>query len=405
LSLEIPVVDHELRLKRDELVEFLSALGVESKLSITKRSIPWDHPHRRELKSGFPYNARETNTGVDCDYTIAGIEHMLQAKNPRIARLVWDAVGAASPTVMKARYTPNQQYAPNYAASSLAIALSSQAWIPDRNGTFRIPSGLTPADLGEAFICRGTEQWLLEIGFGAEHKRRSEQHQERRRAAEIFGLPQDLADRLLELSAEQRDQLAQDMIKRIASGSIGHPEFPERASRASDRRTAGLIQRLRTAPAKTYQTRARSTRISDSDTQVQARLYLSGLYENSDRELICQACHKEMPFRLDNGDPYFEAAEFYSALNVEMQENHLALCPTCAAKWRHANAADPTVLAHAIQEAEAPEIEVVLAGSPVQVKFVRPHFDDLKAIISSASNTLVTLASTKPPAGQAFVAT
>ena len=392
-------------LKRDEFIAFLGAVGCEFKLSITPRVIPWDHPHRRELRSGFPYHARETNTGVNCDYTIVGLEHMLQAKDAKIARLIWDTVGAANLTVLKACYTPNQQYAPNYAASSLAIALSSHAWLPDRNGLFRIPSELMAADLVEGFVCRGTEQWLVEIEFGAEHKRRSKQHQERLRAAEIIGLPQDLADRLLELSTEEREQLAQDMIRRIAAGNLGHPEFPERAGRPSDRRTAGLIQRLRTAPAKTYDMRARSTRVSDTNSQVQARLYLSALYENSYRELICQAYHKEMPFRLDNGNPYFEAVEFYSALDVEMQENHLALCPTCAAKWRNANATGPAFLVHAVAEANGPEIEVVLAGFPVQLKFVQFHFDDLKTIISSARDIVAASVASAPPVREEFAAT
>jgi hypothetical protein len=73
-----------------------------------------------------------------------------------------------------------------------------------------------------------------------------------------------------------------------------------------------------------------------------------------------------------------------------------AHCPTCAAKWRHANAVSPTFLAHAVEEAEGPELEAVLAGSRVQLKFVQFHFDDLKTIISSACNTVAASVASAP---------
>lgn len=85
-----------------------------------------------------------------------------------------------------------------------------------------------------------------------------------------------------------------------------------------------------------------------------------------------------------------------------MPENHLALCPTCAAKWRHANAANPSLLAHAVEEADVPEMEVVLAGSPVQLKFVQLHFDDLKTIISSARNMVASSVASDQSAEEAL---
>ena len=62
----------------------------------------------------------------------------------------------------------------------------------------------------------------------------------------------------------------------------------------------------------------------------------------------------------------------------------LALCPTCAAKWRHANAATPETLADAINEAEGTEIVVTLAGSSVRLRFVDVHFQDLKTVLAAS---------------------
>ena len=42
-----------------------------------------------------------------------------------------------------------------------------------------------------------------------------------------------------------------------------------------------------------------------------------------------------MPFKVGS-DYYFEAVQFVKDATRDLQENRLALCPTCAAKYRHA---------------------------------------------------------------------
>jgi hypothetical protein len=49
---------------------------------------------------------------------------------------------------------------------------------------------------------------------------------------------------------------------------------------------------------------------------------------------------------LADGSAYFEAPELLPEASAELVENHLAFCPTCCAKWRHARAtADADVIA------------------------------------------------------------
>lgn len=88
-----------------------------------------------------------------------------------------------------------------------------------------------------------------------------------------------------------------------------------------------------------------------------------------------------MPFKLSDGSPYFEAPEVVTALPGELAENHLALCPTCSAKWQHANKTSETDLRQAINTSDEPDIEVTLAGDVIRLRFVRVHFDDLRAIL------------------------
>jgi hypothetical protein len=99
--------------------------------------------------------------------------------------------------------------------------------------------------------------------------------------------------------------------------------------------------------------------------------------------MVCQACHQLMPFCLPNGTPYFEAVDLLD-IAVEVEENHIALCPTCSAKWRYARTTTDTEVQEAVGVARGLEIRVTLAGEEVSVGFVQMHLDDLRTIIAFA---------------------
>jgi hypothetical protein len=184
---------------------------------------------------------------------------------------------------------------------------------------------------------------------------------------------------LIELLAKRPDAL-----ERIRRELEQQPEFPERNSPDRARRDAGLRQRVREALTKTYERRERSVRTSDAEALSLARESLRALYTNDDGIMVCQTCQEEMPFRLKDGRHYFEAAEYCCAVDREIPENRLALCPTCAAKWIHAKDASPQELAAAIQSANSPELEVTLAGRPTTLRFVETHFLDLRVVLAEA---------------------
>jgi hypothetical protein len=369
------------RLKREQLLALLEALEVEDALAIQRTLIPYDHPHRSQLVHGFG-SSRHTESGHNIDYTIPQLPGLLARNNSEISKLIWKAVAAGGAHVMRASYAPNRMHDPHRAPSTLALRLRDVAWIPARDGTLRRPSAITAAELAPGLSTIGNEEWLNAIGFAAEHRRRSEEHQARRRAAQTIGLPPELADHLATLSPEALNALGSEMLRRVASGVFSTPEFPERESRNPERRAERMAERARAAPPKTYDMRERSVRTSDKDARQVARPYLVDLYTNAADEMVCQACHQAMPFNLPNGSPYFEAPELLSEASAELVENHLALCPTCCAKWRHARAtSDPDVI-DALRSAQTPEISVTLAGELMVVRFVQVHLDDLRAIIS-----------------------
>src|SRR5205807_1476883 len=121
-------------------------------------------------------------------------------------------------------YAPNQSHEPHRAPSTLALCLRDREWIPAQDGSLRRPSAITTAELGTGFSTKGNEEWLQAIGFAAEHRQRSEEHQARRRAAVAIGLPEELADQLAMLSSEALRALGSEMLRRVESGAFAAPE-------------------------------------------------------------------------------------------------------------------------------------------------------------------------------------
>ena len=374
------------RLKRDELLALLKALRVEDKLAVYRTSIPYTHPHRGELVYGFG-SARVTDSCENIDYTIPQLPALLAQSKPEISRQVWRAIAAVGSHAMRASYAPNQAHDPHRAPSTLALCLRDATWIPAKDGSLRRPSAITAPELADGLLTKGNEEWLHAIGFAAEHRRRSEEHQTKRRAAQSIGLPAELADQLATLSPEALRELGNEMLRRVASGAFSTPEFPERKAPNPERRAVRMGERAQAAPPKTYEVRERSVRTSDKDARQLGRTYLLDYYTNDAGEMVCQACHQRMPFNLPDGSPYFEAPELLSEASAELAENHLALCPTCCAKWRHARATSDADVVAALRSARVPQITVTLAGKTTLIRFVQVHLDDVRAIISVTGGT------------------
>lgn len=370
------------KLKRADLLALLDSVGVEANVVVEETRIPYRHPRYQTLFNGFG-GTRRTSTEINSDFRIAELPELIGLGDRRVSKMIWDAVGALGIKCMYARHAPNQTYEPHQELSTLALILISMAWVPAKDGSFRKPSGITESELADDFSVRGNDSWLTVIEFGAEHRRHSEQYQARRRAAQTIGLPAELADQLESLTPEARGSLANEMLQRIAAGAFSEPQFPEREAPNPERRAQRIAERTHSAPVKSFEMRNRSVRVTDSDVRHLARPYLRDLYTNDAGDMICQACHKVMPFRLSDGTYYFEAPELLQSVSVELAENHLALCPTCSAKWQHANDTDDAEISEAIQRAEIDELSLTLAGESVRLRFVKVHFDDLRTIFAA----------------------
>lgn len=376
------------KLKRQHLLALLKAVGVEDALCVERTRIPYSHPKRSNLFNGFG-GTRTTSTQTNSDFTIAQLPDLLALGDPEVSKIIWKTVAAAGAHCMYALQAPNQAREPHRELSTLALALQKAAWIPAKDGTFRRPSTITAPELPAGFSAAGNDAWLNVIGFGADHRQRSEQHQARRRAAQAIGLPPELADQLGLLSPDALKTLGNEMLQRIESGAFNAPEFPEREAPNPERRAERLTERVHAAPIKSHEPRVRSVRTTDKEARQMARPYLQDLYTNSAGEMVCQACHFTMPFQLEDGTPYFETPELLQSTSAELAENHLALCPTCCAKWQHANGTSDAEIGEAIKNSESPELCVTLARKATRLRFVQVHFNDLRTIMGVVTPNLL----------------
>jgi len=112
--------------------------------------------------------------------------------------------------------------------------------------------------------------------------------------------------------------------------------------------------------------------------------------------MVCQCCRSAMPFKLADGSYYFEAVQFDYGCDRELTQNHMALCPVCAAKYQHARTTPDADLRAALVNGNS-EIPVTLAGNSESIKFVNMHKSDLLSALGVLATTCDDSADRKVP--------
>ncbi|MCX6873006.1 MAG: hypothetical protein NTW21_04245 [Verrucomicrobia bacterium] len=159
-----------------------------------------------------------------------------------------------------------------------------------------------------------------------------------------------------------------------------------------------LTEHRENAPSHESVLRERSIQPNLSEEMALARAYLRSLYGNGAGHMVCQCCHGRMPFEVKDQD-YFEAIQCIRGLDRHIYENRLALCPTCAARYRHARQTSDTELRSRIVSHQAPDtaasvrIPVTLAGTEWNIHFVGKHWFDLKTLVADPAADGETAAS------------
>ena len=362
--------------KTPDVASLAQTLGAETGLQITQESI-WDNP---KFESGWRWDNRENQNMTSRDWLVLHFDVIISTGDDALLRSLWHVVTSADTTTSVAIYRSNASSLVRRIPSQLLQSLSSKPWILDRDGNLRLPADMTAEELPHDLHVPANSPLLELAGFG------------RKAAARALGQQAN------EQQAKELGFGSADILRSIAEAYKESPEWflellqerkmhslPDAPSVAPDRRAirAGELSAL--APSREYDKRLRSVYIQVPGHRSASKGYLTQIYTNDDGIMVCQVCASAMPFRVA-GDYYFEAVQFVKDSKRDLRENRLALCPTCAAKYRHARGTSLTdlredLLTQNVGHLGSITVDVVLAGEATTVRFGGKHAIDLQAAL------------------------
>ena len=356
------------------LVPFARMCGVADRLEIATVSCT-DNPEKAHLRSA-PGTVL-TQTGIDRDFAIPGLDSLFERPTLELSRLVWNVVCTHDKSILKATFRYNQSNYPHSADSQLVHQLCKAAWVPQRDSEFVRPAEALKDLLPDGFPFDPGWAWLAATRFGMETERQSEQLRRAQEFAAELGFPDEAA-----LADGRRfAELGQNTRQRILAEHEGPVDLPTHEPGNRDRRAEVVQMEARKAPERTSEKRERSVSVNrDPIKREETVPYLRELYTNADGITICQVCQDRLPFRLADGNYFFEAVEFLPDLDRHHHQNYLALCPNHAAMFMHANASKDEMKDRFLA-LDGSELELTLADQPVTVYFTATHVADLRVVI------------------------
>lgn len=368
-----------LGISNDRLRTFAKAVGVQTKLEVTQvpclNNPEWDYLDKAEGK--------RARSAIDEDYTIAQLDQAFSSPSIELSRLVWRTMCEVPESKLKACYQRNANK-PRYADSQIVHLLRDAKWVPQGDGIFVCPAEasriLFPYDEGD--------KWLKEIHFGKIEQHQSEEDKRKQAAAGELGFTDkdELHDGLwfARLDPKERQRVREEIERNRQL------DLPEHEPRNPERRAERVKQQAANDPGRATEKRERSVSVNLPQVKEEAKSYLEAQYTNSIGEMICQVCwdQRRLPFKLDDDRYYFETVEFLSEQHLQNlhYQNYLALCPTHAAMYKHANGSR-VVMMDLFREISGNELEIILARENATIYFTGTHAADLRAVIAADQDT------------------
>ena len=365
--------DHTVAVKR--IVKFAEAVGAATRLEITQTGCS-SNPQYAYLRSA---PGERYTSPIDRDFMIAGLDTILKKPSLALAKLIWRTMSSlpSHPDYLKATFRKSESWGARQADSQLVHQLRKGAWVPQQGGFVRpeaalrdlLPDGL-PFDAGST--------WLKAIGFGREFAVKSEEKLQRDTAANELGFKDEAslerAKRFAALPSEEQERILADRER------LPPTELPEHEPANPERRAERVGTKAASAPERRSEERTRSISVGRDEVKQEAAQYLRQQYTNADGDMICQICKGRLPFKLDDGNDYFEMVEFLPELIKRHYQNYVALCPNHGAMFQYANSSADSIQ-NTFMELTGNELEIVLAQKELTIYFTKTHIADLKEVI------------------------
>mgnify|MGYP005847303677 CR=1 FL=1 len=370
----------------EKFVKFAKSVGARTDLEFHNQSTK-GHPFKDELRKDY-YHAyvRLTNTAIDRDWFIPHLSKSLKTPSVDLFELIWRSMSNSDPKVLKAKFRPNKQYPTREQPSSLVFLLMKKRlkWVPQEDGKFVSPVNASFEKLPKGYKYDENSEWLKAIKFGDKVLQLSEERKKVQAAAkELLGTDDanSVEDAIwfVGLTEDERQDFKEEYLRR-------HPtELPENEPGNPNLRNQRVGDQAGNAPGRTSEQRTRTVSTGLGEIKQAAEQYLRQQYTNSDGEMICQVCKKNLPFKLSDGRYYVEKVELLKELQRRHLQNYLALCPNHAAMFQHANGSRD-LLKDMVVELDGNHLEVVLADQNASIYFTKTHIADLITVIENDAN-------------------
>ena len=374
-------------IERERLTKFAKAVGAQTHLEVREQRISNKHPEYRSLVTKAP-GQKTTRHSINEDYDIVGFKSLLGSLSIEKAKLIWRTMQDLPAQCLTARYLRSRSYEPCVGSSTLVHVLKKAEWVPQINDkqssqcNFVKPTYAIAGNLPDGFSFKSGSEWLSAIEFGKEAEESTQERQNKKNAAKAFGFStideaEDMATMLKENPKIIKDWKAKKQ----------KPDFPESTSPNPGRREETVIAQVNDAPGKEYERKNRSVRTTKPSDQI---TYMRAKYINNNNEMVCQICKGVMPFKKRDGEYYFEAVEAFSNgyIPKEHEAQFLALCPLCAAMYKEFVKRDETAMRElhdTLKNSGELEVQLELGELKTSIRFVKPHFHDIKTILKMAS--------------------
>lgn len=400
--------------------QFARHIGVCYRIPIKETSCH-KNPDWKHLQSGG--GERVTDLGIDHDWQIRHLDHMLQQLNQTkrwaverkdLARTihaaldetrdhtwpppwhVWDEKDVSGKLV--AVYRRNGRAGLRTAPSQLVFTLRKYAWVPQEHEPdgviFVRPREARPGRLPQGFAFDSGWAWIKAIEFGEEHREADrkiapEKLDQEAKASEREAKAKDLGFKSLK-AVEEAQWFAElpegernEIREQYTAKRRPQPEFER--PRNPDRRRKMAKEQAEEAPSRQTEPRKRHVVEGEASLKEEARTKLRANYEEHAHVSLCQVIGcQDRSFKYKSGDWYFEAVRFLG-LDKMVAADYLALCPRHAAMFQHANESknglkeEFQVRCASGKGLDALAIPVALAGENVEVLLAPKHVIDLEA--------------------------
>lgn len=374
-----------LYLEINGIERFLELAGAMADIEISSA----DAKNNPQFDRWWKASNNENSHGARVDWQIANLDEILKIGDPTLLRLLWHCVVKAPGSKASASYQANRSALQHPMTSQLAQTLKTTAWVQDRDGHVKLPREMTVDELPPGWQRPGPTSLVHKLDFGAEAARRDQ----KREGVSQFLREEGLDEGGIELLREAKELGVpiEDLLGMLRQRSVAD-RFPGGASDDPNRRASIAALDALEAPQHTTEIRERRIIVGQNLATAESKAYLRGHYQSPDGDMHCQACRQVLPFKMADGLWYFEAVRLVGARKQVHRANALALCPLCAALFKHARHTKDEALveqlaATAVEEGQGlVTLPVILNGRRVEIALTGRHAIDLKAALSVAGD-------------------